>query len=207
MPSARPLSAVLLALALPGAAAAPAAAQVPVPPAPIVVVAPVTVPATPVTPPVPVPDVFPTVTTAMVPGKVARLRTDGKAAVPRGAPERVRTLIRHANEIVGKPYVWGGGHARLVDKGYDCSGTVSYALIRTGLLGSPLVSGSLARYGAAGAGRWMTIYANADHVYLEVAGLRLDTSAVADPNGGDGPRWRPVIGKRPGFHVRHVAGL
>ena len=152
---------------------------------------------------------IPLVSTPTVSGKVAMLRTNGKAAIPRGAPKRVRAIIAAANQIVGKPYKWGGGHRKLVDRGYDCSGTVSYALIKSGtsLLHSPLVSGSFARWGAAGAGRWVTVYANKGHVYMEVAGLRLDTSAVSDPRGGKGPRWRPAIGKRKGFKVRHPAGL
>ena len=145
--------------------------------------------------------------TKMVPGTVAQLRTDGKAAIPRGAPKRVRALIASANRIVGKPYKWGGGHARIADTGYDCSGTVSYALIGSGLLAGPMVSGSFARWSEAGDGRWLTVYANKGHVYLEAAGLRLDTSPVGDPRGGSGPRWRPLIGKRRGFSVRHPAGL
>jgi cell wall-associated NlpC family hydrolase len=165
-----------------------------------------TAPATPTPAPL-TPTQTPLVTTGTVAGKVARMRTDGKAAIPRSAPKAVRAIIAAANEIIGKPYKWGGGHAKLIDKGYDCSGTVSYALIRAGLLTGPLVSGGFAKWGAAGAGRWTTIYANAGHVYMEVAGLRLDTSAVGDPTGRSGVRWRPVIGKRPRFHVRHVIGL
>jgi cell wall-associated NlpC family hydrolase len=157
--------------------------------------------------PAPAP-VLPTVpVTKTVPGTVARLRTDGKAAIPRGAPKRVQSLIAAANRIVGKPYKWGGGHAKLADIGYDCSGAVSYALIGGGMLGSPMVSGTLARWQAAGTGRWLSIYANKGHVYLEVAGLRLDTSPVGDPRGRSGVRWRPVIGRRAGFHTRHVIGL
>jgi len=140
-------------------------------------------------------------------GKVALVRADGKAAIPRGAPKRVRQLIAAANQIVGKPYRWGGGHARVADRGYDCSGAVSYALIRAGLLRAPRVSGRLARWGSAGAGRWIAVYANRGHVYLEVAGLRLDTSAVGDRNGRTGVRWRPVIGRRSGFSARHPVGL
>jgi hypothetical protein len=140
-------------------------------------------------------------------GTVALVRADGKAAIPRGAPKRVRQLIAAANQIVGKPYKWGGGHRLLVDRGYDCSGTVSYALIRTGLLRSPLVSGALARWGSGGAGRWISVFANRGHVYLEVAGLRLDTSSVGDRGGRSGVRWRPVIGRRGGFAERHPAGL
>ncbi|HEX8206235.1 MAG TPA: hypothetical protein VF587_09275 [Solirubrobacteraceae bacterium] len=152
---------------------------------------------------------IPLVTTPTVAGSVAMLRTNGKAAIPRGAPKRVRAILAAGNRIVGKPYKWGGGHARLIDRGYDCSGTVSYALIvsRTNLLSVPMVSGSFARWGAAGKGRWVTVYANRGHVYMEVAGLRLDTSAVNDPRGGNGPRWRPVIGQRRGFTKRHPLGL
>ncbi len=164
----------------------------------------------PTTPVMPAPTVAPDpelVTTPTVSGTVARLRTDGTAAIPTGAPKSVRAIIAAANRIVGKPYKWGGGHAKLEDRGYDCSGTVSYALIKAGLLQSPLVSGSFARWGSKGTGRWVSVYANAGHVYLEVAGLRLDTSAVGDPRGGSGPRWRPLIGHRRGFRTRHVTGL
>ena len=162
--------------------------------------------------PVPVPTVVPApdpglVTKATVRGRVAKLRTNGKAAIPRRAPKRVRAILAAGNRIVGKPYKWGGGHAKLDDRGYDCSGTVSYALIKAGLLQGSMVSGTFARWGSAGEGRWVTIYANKGHVYMEVAGLRLDTSAVSDPRGGKGPRWRPVIGHRKGFRVRHVTGL
>ena len=158
-------------------------------------------PPAPELPPVPVP------TTRTIKGKVAYVRADGKAAIPRGAPASVRRLIAAANLIVGKPYKWGGGHARLVDRGYDCSGAVSYALIRSSQLLSPLVSGGFARWGVAGAGRWVSVYANSGHVYMEVAGLRFDTSPVGDPAGRTGVRWRPVIGRRPKFTARHVAGL
>jgi hypothetical protein len=145
--------------------------------------------------------------TKMVPGKVARLRTDGRAAIPRAAPKRIQALIAAANHIVGKPYRWGGGHAKIADAGYDCSGAVSYALIGAQLLVAPMVSGTLAKWDAAGSGKWLSVYANKGHVYLEVAGLRLDTSAVGDRGGRDGVRWRPVIGRRTGFHARHVVGL
>jgi hypothetical protein len=160
-------------------------------------------------PPRPQPPALPPLVTGkLVPGKVARMRTDGRAAIPRGAPRAVRRLIAAYNQIIGRPYKWGGGHGRLVDRGYDCSGTVSYGLIRTGVLHASMVSGSFARWGSAGAGRWVTIYANKGHVYLEVAGLRLDTSAVGDAyRGGKGVRWRSVIGRRPGFSVRHPTGF
>lgn len=155
----------------------------------------------------PTPQFPPLVTTGTVPGRVAQLRTNGKAAIPRGAPLRVRAIIAAANKIIGRRYKWGGGHARLNDSGYDCSGTVSYALIRAGLLASPLVSGSFARWGGRGGGSYVTIYANRSHVYMEVAGLRLDTSSVGDPTGRSGVRWRPAIGRRDRFAARHVPGL
>ena len=162
----------------------------------------------PTPPPPPAAPVAPAlVTTATVPGKVAMLRRDGKAAIPRGAPERVRAMIAAANQIVGKPYKWGGGHAKLIDRGYDCSGAVSYSLRGAGLLGGSMVSGSLAHWAAQGSGQWMTVYANNGHVYMEIAGLRFDTSPVGDPTRRMGVRWRPAIGRRTGFHARHVAGL
>jgi hypothetical protein len=155
----------------------------------------------------PEPAPLPPVSTTYVDGKVARLRTDGKAAIPRGAPKRVRSLIRQYNRIVGKRYVWGGGHAVVEDKGYDCSGAVGYGLIKSGMLNTTLVSGSFARWAAAGPGRWMTIYANRSHVYSEIAGLRLDTSPYGDVTGASGVRWRPLVGQRNGFKVRHPVGL
>ena len=142
-----------------------------------------------------------------IPGRAARLRADGKAAVPLGAPRRVRDVVRALNEIVGKPYKWGGGHGSIIDRGYDCSGAVSYGLIRNRMLPSPMVSGRLAHWGSAGAGRWISVYANNGHVYMEVAGLRLDTSPVGDPTRRKGVRWRPAIGRRGGFAARHPAGL
>lgn len=149
----------------------------------------------------------PIVTGKTVLGRVARLRADGRAAVPLGAPQRVRRVISALNEIVGKPYKWGGGHGRIFDRGYDCSGAVSYGLIRTGLLGSPLNSTGFMRWGAGGDGRWMTVYTSRGHAYLEIAGLRLDTSSMGDRDRRSGVRWRQPIGRRAGFRARHVLGL
>lgn len=159
--------------------------------------------------PAPLPEqvLLPPVTTSFVRGKVARVRTDGKAAIPRGAPKRVRSLISQYNRIVGQRYRWGGGHMVLEDKGYDCSGAVGYGLIKVGMLRSTMVSGSFARWAAAGPGRWVTIYANRSHVYTEIAGLRLDTSPYGDGAGASGVRWRPVVGPRSGFKLRHPVGL
>jgi hypothetical protein len=123
---------------------------------------------------------------------------DGEAVPPPDA----------ANEINGKPYIWGGGHASFIAKGYDCSGAVSYALHGADLLGYTQVSGQLALYGDAGPGKWITIYANAEHVFMVVAGLRFDTRN--DPEHVSGPRWKmaaPEASVLPKFAVRHPAGL
>jgi cell wall-associated NlpC family hydrolase len=127
----------------------------------------------------------------------------GKAIAPSGAPLAVRKAIQAANRIRTKPYIWGGGHGRWWDAGYDCSGSVSYALHGAGLLGIPMVSGSLAHWGEAGPGRWITIYANAGHVYAVIAGLRWDT--VGDTSG-TGPRWHTDSVSPAGFAVRHPVG-
>jgi hypothetical protein len=127
-----------------------------------------------------------------------------KAYAPSKAPDAVKRVIWAANKIRHKPYVWGGGHAHYwKDRGYDCSGAVSYALHGGGLLDYPMVSGSLGRWGDRGEGRWITIYANSNHVFMVVAGLRFDTSGA----GESGPRWRPEPRSTHGFRVRHPDGL
>jgi len=134
----------------------------------------------------------------------ALIAPDGRTAlVPASAPAQVRDAITAANRLVGKPYRYGGGHGSFEDSGYDCSGTVSYALHGAGLLDTPMASGGLTGFGADGPGEWMTIYANAGHVYMVIAGLRLDTSG----SGEEGPRWRPEPGPADGYVVRHPAGL
>lgn len=150
----------------------------------------------------------PLVFTKTVKGKEAMLRVDGRAAIPLGAPRRVRDLIRAANQIIGKPYVWGGGHRSLKARGYDCSGAVSYALIRSGhrVLSRTLTSGGFIRWAAPGHGRWVTVHTNPTHMYMEVAGLRLDTNDFGDPTRAQGVRWRPVTGARYGFVARHPRG-
>jgi hypothetical protein len=152
-----------------------------------------------------------------VAGSKAKLLPDGSAAAPADAPEAVKEAIWAANRLQDKPYKYGGGHAKVEDSGYDCSGTVSYALIHAGLLESPLPSGPFMRWGERGRGEWMTVYAHGGHAYAVIAGLRLDTSAyisrtarkrkIARSAFERGPRWRPT--KRParGFRARHPLGL
>jgi hypothetical protein len=153
------------------------------------------------------PYVDPVAAPSTVPGATAAL-VDGHAVAPGDAPLAVRHAIAAANEIVGKPYVYGGGHtlARAVAAGYDCSGTVSHALRGARLLKAPLDSSSFLRWGRAGGGRWITVYTNPGHAFAVIAGLRLDTSAAGDPNGGSGPRWRPVLRSTRGFKARHPKG-
>jgi hypothetical protein len=133
----------------------------------------------------------------------ASLLVRGKAIAPEGAPLTVKKVIRAANQIRNTPYVWGGGHGSWNARGYDCSGSVSFALHGGGLLETPMVSGSFAHWGAAGPGRWITLYANAGHVYAVIAGLRWDTSGDAH---GTGPRWHTSPPYPAGFVVRHPVG-
>jgi len=128
----------------------------------------------------------------------------GIALAPPNAPEVVKGVINNANTIVGRPYIWGGGHGSWYSNGYDCSGSVSFALFGGGLIPRPLTSGELEGWGAPGPGRWITVYANATHTWATIAGLRWDTSGT---ESGTGPRWH--IGTRPSgdFVVRHPPGL
>ena len=138
-----------------------------------------------------------------VAGSKAKL-VKGKAVAPADAPRRVQKVIAAANRIRNKPYVWGGGHGNWKDKGYDCSGAVSYALHGGALLEAPLVSGSFAGWGEPGPGSWITIYANRAHVYAVIAGLRWDTGG--DAPGVTGPRWHTEMASARGFAVRHPSG-
>jgi hypothetical protein len=142
-----------------------------------------------------------------VPGVVAQI-VDGIAFAPTDAPLQVQQAIWSANQIVGKPYRRGGGHNRTFKSaGYDCSGTVSFALHGGGLLRRARDSSSFMRYGSAGAGQWITIYTNPAHAYMTIAGIRLDTSAADDPSGLRGPRWRPLRAANKGYKVRHPVAL
>jgi hypothetical protein len=139
---------------------------------------------------------------------VARILSTGLAAAPADAPAEVQHAIWAANKIIGRPYVWGGGHnAKFASRGYDCSGTVSYALHGALLLSAPLDSSSFMRWGLKGQGSWMTVWTNPGHAFLTIAGIRLDTSAAGDPSGKRGPRWRPLARVTKGFHARHPVGL
>jgi hypothetical protein len=130
---------------------------------------------------------------------------DGRAIAPAGAPAPVKAMIAAANRIDGTPYVWGGGHLAWRSQGYDCSGAVGYVLHAGGLLNETMVSGQLAGWGLSGLGRWVTVYANAEHVYMIIAGLRFDTRD--DPPGVSGPRWHMARVEPWGFAARHPAGL
>ncbi|MGI8624650.1 MAG: hypothetical protein ACR2NB_14495, partial [Solirubrobacteraceae bacterium] len=128
---------------------------------------------------------------------------NGVALPPLEAPEPVLNVIRAGNIIARSPYKWGGGHGRFQDNGYDCSGSVTYALYYAGLIDGPHTSGDLMAYGKPGKGRWITIYANGGHVWMTVAGIRFDTSGQKVT----GSRWQNEIRSGGGYEIRHPAGL
>jgi cell wall-associated NlpC family hydrolase len=141
----------------------------------------------------------------MVSGNRAVLR-NGIAYAPSHAPQSVKNAIWAANTLRRKPYVWGGGHGSFNDRGYDCSGTVSFALHGAGLLNSPLPSSDLMRYGERGRGHWMTVYSRSGHTFAVIAGLRLDTTDLG--RGGDvGPRWYDYSRDTSGYVARHPVGM
>jgi hypothetical protein len=158
----------------------------------------------------------------VVPGTRAVVLADGSAAAPADAPAQVQKAVWAANALQDKPYRYGGGHRSFADSGYDCSGTVSFALNAAGLLKTPLDSSSFMRWGESGRGQWITVYSNPGHAYAVIAGLRLDTSAYAGRATSRrgrttrlasakamerGPRWRPSARPSRGFTARHPAGL
>ncbi|HET9417872.1 MAG TPA: hypothetical protein VFO30_00895 [Chthoniobacterales bacterium] len=142
----------------------------------------------------------------IVPGSVARLRFS-KAAAPARAPVAVKRAIWAANQLATKPYRFGGGHRSFHDRGYDCSGTVSYALGGAGLIKSPMNSSDFRRYGARGRGRWITIYTRPGHTYAVIAGLRLDTTPWDNYTGRWAPRWQTNERVPLRFEARHPIGL
>jgi peptidoglycan hydrolase-like protein with peptidoglycan-binding domain len=143
---------------------------------------------------------------APAPTDNAILAPDGRTAIaPADAPQQVKDVIAAANAITDKPYRYGGGHGRWTDTGYDCSGAVSYALHGAGLIDTQMDSTGLESWGAAGAGQWITVYANSGHAYAVIAGLRFDTSGGA--HGESGPRWRTTTRPASGYVARHPDGL
>jgi hypothetical protein len=150
---------------------------------------------------------------ALTSGPRAQLLPDGQAAAPAGAPAAVAQIIAAGNEIVGKPYVYGGGHGVALDEissSYDCSSSVEHLLYGARLLPvtDTVASGALESFGRPGPGRWVTIYASADHVFMYVAGLRWDTWNAAGPDDGSaGIGWHPLVRDATGFVARHPVGL
>lgn len=142
-----------------------------------------------------------------VPGTKAKLRF-GKAFAPAAAPLAVKRAIWAANQLFHKPYIFGGGHKSFVDRGYDCSGTVSYALGGAGLLKSPISSTEFRKYGQSGRGKWITIYARNGHTFAVIAGLRLDTTPYITAHDKWAPGWQ-ITERVPagGFEARHPVGL
>jgi cell wall-associated NlpC family hydrolase len=137
-------------------------------------------------------------------GNSTSILLTGVALAPPDAPQAVKDVIANANMIVGRPYVWGGGHGSFYSTGYDCSGSVSFALFGGGMIPRPLTSSELEGWGAPGPGRWITVYANGGHTFAEIAGLRWDT--VGDEQG-TGPRWHLAPASPDGFVVRHPPGF
>jgi hypothetical protein len=142
----------------------------------------------------------------LVPGTLGRI-VNGLAAAPMSAPAAVQQIVWTGNQIIGLPYIFGGGHASFTSPGYDCSGTVSFALHGASLLTAPMDSSEFMRWGGRGIGQWITVFTDPEHAYMTVAGLRLDTSAADDPSNQQGPRWRPLRPANSGFKVRHPVGL
>jgi len=137
------------------------------------------------------------------PGSRAKVMANGLAAAPADAPQVVKDIIAAGNEIASKPYIYGGGHGRWKDRGYDCSGSVSYALHGAGLLQVSRDSTGFESFGAKGYGQWVTIYANGGHAWMMVAGLRFDTSGLSSA----GSRWQSAHRSISGYVIRHPNGL
>ncbi len=149
-----------------------------------------------------------TIAHPMIQGDTAKI-INGVAYAPSFAPPAVQRAIWAGNQIRHKPYIYGGGHGTWNDAGYDCSGSVSYVLHAAGLLKQSMDSGEFMSWDESGLGQWITIYTNPGHAFIEIAGIRFDTSAEGDPNPppGTGPRWRPLLTDSQGFVKRHPIGL
>jgi peptidoglycan hydrolase-like protein with peptidoglycan-binding domain len=144
-----------------------------------------------------------TMPTQLAPGDRAQIGSDGLAIAPATAPPQVQAIIAAGNQIASKPYKYGGGHGKWDDTGYDCSGSVSYALHGAGLLDTALPSGDFMDWGDAGPGQWVTLYAKASHIFMVVAGIRYDTSGRTKNN----TRWQTDMRSSSGYTVRHPTGL
>lgn len=137
-------------------------------------------------------------------GDKATVGSDGLAIAPASAPDVVKKMIAAGNKIAKTPYIYGGGHGNFPeDKGYDCSGSMSYVLWGGKLLRTPLVSSDFPSWGEPGPGQWVTLYGNKGHAYMVVAGLRFDTSGVDQ----DGSRWHATSRPTKGYGVSHPPGL
>ncbi len=139
----------------------------------------------------------------LAPGDRASVGPDGLAVAPANAPDAVKAMIAAGNVIAKTPYIYGGGHGKWVDKGYDCSGSVSYAFHAAGILDASMPSGGFMDWGDAGPGQWVSIYANEGHIFAVIAGLRFDTSGAKQ----DGSRWHVSTRPTKGYVVRHPVGL
>ena len=137
------------------------------------------------------------------PGKTAII-INGKAVPPANIPHPVLKAVAAGNKLAGKPYRWGGGHQHFEDRGYDCSGTVSYVLHHAGCLDSPTTSTALRSFGEKGEGEWITVYAKKGHTFIEVAGLRMDTGYHGE---NEGPKWTTHSRPAKGYVARHPEGL
>jgi hypothetical protein len=142
-------------------------------------------------------------TEVLPPPEPAQLAPDGTAIAPASAPPAVQAIISAGNQIASKPYRYGGGHGRWNDRGYDCSGSVSFALHGAALISRAMDSSQFMRWGDSGPGQWVTIYANGGHAFMVVAGLRFDTSGRT----GHGSRWQAAPRSSRGYRVRHPDGL
>ena len=140
------------------------------------------------------------------PTEVAVLQPDGTAVAPESAPEAVKAVIEAGNRIIDKPYKYGGGHGKWEDTGYDCSGSMSYALHGGGLLeDAALTSSDFSSWGEAGKGQWITTYGSGGHSFMVVAGLRFDTGF--NDGDSDGPDWSTKMRPGSGYVARHPEGL
>jgi len=137
------------------------------------------------------------------PGMKATVGSDGIAVVPILAPPVVQQVIIAGNKIAKMPYLYGGGHGKWEDRGYDCSGSVSYALHGAGLLKTSMPSGGFMSWGDPGEGQWITLYSHGGHMFMVVAGLRFDTSGRSSA----GSRWQADMRSSSGYTIRHPPGL